>query len=42
MARVRPTALAGERHHLIDGPAAFERYRALIDEQNIRCFRCAE
>jgi glycine cleavage system H protein len=42
MARVRPTALADERHHLIDGPAAFERYRALIEEQNIRCIRCAE
>jgi glycine cleavage system H protein len=42
MARVRPTALADERHHLIDGAAAFEAYRELIEEQNIRCFRCAE
>jgi glycine cleavage system H protein len=42
LARIRPADLAGERHHLIDGAAAFEAYRELIEEQNIRCFRCAE
>jgi glycine cleavage system H protein len=42
LARIRPADFAGERYHLIDGPGAFERYRALIEEQNIRCFRCAE
>lgn len=42
MARVRPTALASERRHLLDGPAAFERYRALIEERGIRCYRCAD
>lgn len=40
MARLRPADLAGERHHLVDGPAAFEAYRVLIDERNIQCFRC--
>src|SRR6266568_1650903 len=42
MARVRPTALAGEREHLLDSPAAFARYRALITERDIRCYRCAD
>ena len=40
MARMRPADLAGERHHLVDGHAAFEAYRELIDEQDIRCYRC--
>jgi glycine cleavage system H protein len=42
MARVRPAALAGEQQHLLDGPAAFARYRDLIEEQGIRCYRCAD
>ena len=42
MARVRPTALADEREHLLDSPAAFARYRALITERDIRCYRCAD
>jgi len=42
MARIRPTMLGAERGHLLPAPEAFERYRALIDERGIRCFRCAE
>jgi glycine cleavage system H protein len=42
MARLRPADLAGERQHLVDGAAAFAAYRDLIDEQNIRCYRCAD
>ena len=42
MARVRPTALAAERQHLVDGPAAFAHYQALITERGIRCYRCAD
>jgi glycine cleavage system H protein len=42
LARVSPADLAGERHHLVDGTAAFAAYRELIDERNIRCFRCAD
>jgi glycine cleavage system H protein len=42
MARLRPADLATERQHLVDGQAAFAAYRDLIDEQGIRCFRCAD
>ncbi|HUZ56944.1 MAG TPA: hypothetical protein VMU94_31045 [Streptosporangiaceae bacterium] len=42
MARIRPADLAGERHHLVDGTAAFEAYRELIDERDIRCYRCVD
>ncbi len=42
MARVRPADLAAERQHLVDGQAAFAAYRELIDEQGIRCYRCAD
>jgi glycine cleavage system H protein len=42
MAKLRPTDLDGERQHLVDGTAAFAAYRDLIDEQNIRCYRCAD
>jgi glycine cleavage system H protein len=42
MARVRPTALDSERQHLVDGPAAFARYQDLINERDIRCYRCAD
>jgi glycine cleavage system H protein len=40
--RLRPVALADEAGHLIDGRTAFESYRALVEEQGIRCFRCEE
>ena len=42
LARIRPSALAAEREHLVDGAAAFARYQALIDERGIRCYRCAD
>ncbi len=41
-ARIRPTMLAEERAHLVDGATAYERYRAFIDENEIRCFRCVD
>jgi glycine cleavage system H protein len=40
--RLRPTNLAAERDALVDGDVAFERYKAFIDANEIRCFRCAE
>lgn len=42
MARVTPSELAAERHHLIDGAAAFAHYRRFIDEHEISCFRCEQ
>jgi glycine cleavage system H protein len=42
LVRLRPSDLEGERSHLVDGAAAFEHYRAVIEEQDIRCFRCAD
>ena len=41
LARIRPSALVAEREHLVDGPAAFARYQALISERGIWCYRCA-
>ncbi len=41
LARVRPTSLESERQHLLPGQAAFAQYQALIEEQGIRCYRCA-
>jgi hypothetical protein len=40
--RLRPEAMEDEGNHLADGAAAFEHYRRLIEEHNIRCFRCEE
>lgn len=40
--RVLPSDLANERPLLLDGPSAFERYKAFIEENDIRCFRCTE
>lgn len=42
LARLRPTALDSELGLLADGATAFARYRALIDERGIRCYRCEE
>jgi hypothetical protein len=42
VARVRPTALADERQHLVAGPAAFTHYQALITERGINCYRCTD
>lgn len=40
--RLRPTRLADELPDLVDGRAAFEQYRAFIEANDIRCFRCAD
>jgi glycine cleavage system H protein len=42
LARIRPSALDGELGLLTDGAAAFARYRSLIEERRIRCYRCAD
>ncbi len=42
LVRLRPGALDEEGGHLVDGGAAFEHYRRLIEEHDIRCFRCEE
>jgi glycine cleavage system H protein len=42
MARLRPAALAEERGGLVGGQVAFEHYRAFLDENEIRCYRCAD
>ena len=42
LAKMRPSALDGELPLLSDGATAFARYRDLIDERDIRCYRCAE
>ncbi len=41
LARIRPAAFTAERGHLVDGPTAFARYQSLIEERDIRCYRCA-
>lgn len=40
--RLRPTDLEAERGALVDGETAFERYKTFIEENEIRCFRCAD
>lgn len=42
LARIRPSALPGELDLLLDGQAAAARYRALIEENGINCYRCAD
>jgi glycine cleavage system H protein len=42
LVRLRPTRLEEERGDLLDGEAAFERYREVIDAEQINCFRCAD
>ncbi|MDQ3945283.1 MAG: glycine cleavage system protein H [Actinomycetota bacterium] len=42
LVRLRPSNFEGESAHLVDGPAAFQQYQRMIDEQGIRCFRCEE
>lgn len=40
--RVRPSDLEAERGALVDGETAFDRYKRFIDDNEIRCFRCAD
>jgi glycine cleavage system H protein len=42
LARLRPSEAGSELGLLADGATAFARYRALIEERGIRCYRCAE
>lgn len=42
LVRLRPEDLAGEMALLTRGEEAYEQYRRVIDEQGIRCFRCAD
>ena len=42
LVRLRPTEFEGESGHLVDGDAAFEHYRKIIEEEGIRCFRCED
>ncbi len=42
LVRLAVDDLEAERSALCSGDAAFEHYRRVIDEQEIRCFRCAE
>lgn len=42
LVRLRPSALEEERGHLVDGATAFERYKGIIEEEGIRCFRCQD
>ena len=42
VARVQPHELYAERSNLVGGGEAFERYRELIDELDVTCYRCEQ
>ncbi len=42
LVRMRPTRLEEEREALVDAATAYERYKDLIEKEDIRCFRCAD
>ncbi|MBI3688678.1 MAG: glycine cleavage system protein H [Actinobacteria bacterium] len=42
MARIRPRHLDEERTHLVDGVQAYQRYQRFINDNDIRCYRCAD
>lgn len=42
LVRIAPTDLDTELGLLLDGVAAFERYREFIEENEVRCFRCED
>lgn len=42
LVKVRPVNLDAERDHLVTGEEAQRRYKARIDAEEIRCFRCAD
>lgn len=42
LVRLQVDDFDGEKSNLCGGEAAFEHYRRVIDEQEIRCFRCAD
>ena len=42
IARIAPDRLDEELRLLVDGAEAFSRYRTIIDDNDIRCFRCEQ
>ena len=42
LVKIDPTDIEAERDHLLKGNDALEFYKKRIDEQEIRCFRCAD
>lgn len=42
LVRLRPEDVEADLPLLVDGATAFERYKVMLDDQNIRCFRCAD
>jgi len=42
LVKVRPTDLENERGHLVTGNAAFEKYKARIQQLKVNCLRCVE
>jgi glycine cleavage system H protein len=42
LVRIRPSDLEAERADLAGGAAAFAHYQQVIEEYDIRCFRCEE
>jgi glycine cleavage system H protein len=42
MARLVPAELEFESRHLTDGQSAFDFYRQFVQDNDIRCYRCAE
>lgn len=40
--RLRPDDPASDRDRLVDGATAYARYKQIIEEHDIHCFRCAE
>lgn len=42
LCKIEPTDLEAERDHLVKGEEALKAYQAIIDAQEIRCFRCAD
>lgn len=42
LGRVHPGDFQAEQPHLVDGAAAFDHYRALIEERSITCYRCEQ
>lgn len=42
LVRLRPASLEEELPQLLPGEAALERYKRLIEEEGIRCYRCID
>lgn len=42
LVRLKPTDLESEKQNLVNSEVAFAHYKKVIDENNIRCFRCSE